>query len=819
MPMLTMILKMSAITALFVLLTMLLWKRTERREMKLAGKLAIGAIYGIFAILSTHFGVDYSHMMLNVRDLGPLSAGLFFDPLSGVIAGLIGGIERYIAGRFWDVGSYTRIACSVSTCLAGFVAAAMHIWIFKRKKPSAIYAFFMGAVMEVFHMYVVFITHRKDMSMAFYVVRVCASPMIVFTGLGLGLSSTMLRVMVGEWKSPFRKISREEIPVAQNFQVWLFTVTSVVLLFSFFFSFAVQTQSALQAARDTLTAVSGDIRETYVRLKQTEDSISALAGETARIEAKAIAQAADHAGGIASADEAFLEQMCKTYNLVAATAVSETGDVIAAAGQSPVYDNLFREVLNGSVESLSVTPSSIRTVAGARCAGGMIQVVVDTDKLAQALNVSGLNEALSYFHVGSEGSFDIFTDGGIITYGVHRGVFLEANELAVLKDRPTEEPFTARSFGVQSLCRTERLDKGLMLLTQLPLTEIYANRDAQAYETAFADIILFAVIYVLISLLVQGIVVNNLQLVNTSLDRITSGHLDEVVNVYSSSEFASLSNDINQTVTVLKGYIDAAEKRIEQELEFARTIQDSALPKNFAFPRGDFEIFATMDPAKEVGGDFYDFFFVDRNKLALVIADVSGKGIPAALFMMRAKTAIRGLAESGQSPAEILRRANNALCEGNDAEMFVTVWLGIIDLTTGRMDCSNAGHEYPVMLRAGGDYDYIKDRHGLALAAMQDVRYREYALQFDPGDRLFVYTDGIPEAINETVEQYGPQRLLAVLNAEKAAPMQTLLPSVREDIAGFAGAAEQFDDITMLGFVYRGPAAKDAEKAPAEADA
>jgi serine phosphatase RsbU (regulator of sigma subunit) len=211
-----------------------------------------------------------------------------------------------------------------------------------------------------------------------------------------------------------------------------------------------------------------------------------------------------------------------------------------------------------------------------------------------------------------------------------------------------------------------------------------------------------------------------------------------------------------------------------------------------------------MDPAKEVGGDFYDFFFVSQNRLAMVIADVSGKGIPAALFMMRAKTAIRGLAESGRDPAEILYRANNTLCEGNDAEMFVTVWLGIIDLSTGQMKCANAGHEYPVLMRAGGDYELLKDKHGLALAAMEGVKFKEYELQINPGDRLFVYTDGIPEAIDEKVEQYGAERLVRVLNAVKDASMQDVLPAVRRDIADFVGNADQFDDITMLGLVYYG---------------
>jgi len=320
----------------------------------------------------------------------------------------------------------------------------------------------------------------------------------------------------------------------------------------------------------------------------------------------------------------------------------------------------------------------------------------------------------------------------------------------------------------------------------------------------------------LISQLVQQIVVQNLDLVNDSLAKITDGDLDEVVAVRSTSEFASLSDDINQTVDVLKGYIDAAEKRIEQELELARTIQDSALPRNFHFPRENFELYATMDPAKEVGGDFYDFFFVGPYRLALVIADVSGKGIPASLFMMRSKTAIRSTAESGSSPAEILYKANNALCEGNDAEMFVTAWLGIVDLRTGLMTCASAGHEYPMLMRAGQDFALFKDKHGLALAAMEGVRFKEYEVQLNPGDRLFVYTDGVPEAIDENVVQYGTDRLERILNVEKDRPMEEILPGVRRDISEFVGKADQFDDITMLGFTWFGTG-KEGEREGADA--
>ena len=696
--MVTMILKMSAVTLLYVILTVVIWKFTKGKKISIPLKFVIGVIYGLCSVLSTHFGIDYSDMMLNVRDLGPLSAGLFFDPFSGILAGLIGGIERFIVGTYFGIGSYTRIACSVSTCLAGFVAAAVHIFLFKRKKPSAIYAFFMGAVMEVFHMYVVFITHRSDMSMAFYVVKTCSPPMIIFTGLGMVGSSFALKIFAGEWSNPFRKKKGEEIPVSRRFQVWLFAVTLSILTINLLFSLSLQTRTAEQSAEKTMISLSDDIRQMYEELEKFEDSMD--------------------------------------------------------SGGEDVPD------------------------------------------------LSG--ESLSYFHVGTNGTFDIVQENGKILAGSHKGISMASNDRDLMLSKEPKVLYRANYFGYDSFCRYEQWKDGLTLMVTLPAKEVYSDRDAQTYESVFAAIIVFAVIYVLISMLVQGIVVNNLELVNESLGRITQGNLNEIVSVRNSSEFASLSDDINQTVTVLKGYIDAAEKRIEQELEFARTIQESALPKNFNFPRKDFEIFASMDPAKEVGGDFYDFFFIDQNRLALVIADVSGKGIPAALFMMRAKTAIRGLAESGHSASEIMERANNTLCEGNDAEMFVTVWIGILDLTTGTLQCSNAGHEYPVMMRSGGDYEYIRDKHGLALAAMEGMHYREYELTMNPGDRLFVYTDGIPEAIDVNVEQYGPTRLTDALNGLKEVSIADTLPAVRKNIADFVGEADQFDDITMLGIVYLG---------------
>ena len=682
----TMIMKMTAITLAYVWLTYLLWKALKDRQLSLGDKLGLGFLYGILSIFSTHVGIDYGDMVINVRDLGPMAAGLFFDPVSGIIAGLIGGFERYIAGTYYGVGEYTTVACSVSTCFAGFFAAFLSIFIFKRNKPSIGYAFFMGSVIEVFHMYVVFLTHRDDMHMAFYVVRICSVPMILFSGIGLMLCSVMIKKNLGELHSPYKAIPAEEVPVSSRFQTWLFGVTVFVLLVSFNFNYAMHSAAALQDGKNDLASVSLDIGNSV-------------------------------------------------------TWIRERG---------------------------------------------------------------GHTDRYSHF-VGKNGSFFVFDENGELIAGTHFDKDFNDEIRDVISSHESDEYYETDIYGENSLCLNRSTDEGLIVFTEIPISEVYLSRDVQAYETVLADILFFTVIYVLVSLLVQNMVVDNLLRVNKSLNRITEGNLDEKVDVYTSSEFASLSNDINQTVDVLKGYISAAEKRIEQELLLAHNIQDAALPKNFTFQHKGFEVFATMYPAKEVGGDFYDFFFIDSEKAALVIADVSDKGIPAALFMMRSKTAIRGLAEAGLEPDEIFARVNEELCEGNETNMFVTVWIGMIDLQTGDMKCLNAGHEYPALMRKGGNYELLKDKHRPPLGVMENMTFEGYDMHLDPGDCLYVYTDGIPDAINMDEEQYGTGRMLEVLNEFRDAPMNGILLAVKSDIDEFVGNAKQFDDITMLGFRYYGP--------------
>ena len=280
------------------------------------------------------------------------------------------------------------------------------------------------------------------------------------------------------------------------------------------------------------------------------------------------------------------------------------------------------------------------------------------------------------------------------------------------------------------------------------------------------------------------------------------------LNIHTKDEIQTLSESIKKMEEEINDYIDnlalvsREKERIGAELNVATQIQASVLPSTFpAFPdRSEFDIYATMHPAKEVGGDFYDFFLVDEDHFAIVMADVSGKGVPAALFMMAAKNLLKSSALTMTSPKDILEHVNKQLCEGNDAEMFVTVWLGILEISTGRMLAANAGHEFPAIRRKDGHWELFKDKHGFVLAGMETARYKEYELNFEPGDKLFLYTDGVTEATNANNELFGTDRMLDALNAADNAAPKDILFSVREDINGFVKEAPQFDDITMLCF-------------------
>ena len=292
------------------------------------------------------------------------------------------------------------------------------------------------------------------------------------------------------------------------------------------------------------------------------------------------------------------------------------------------------------------------------------------------------------------------------------------------------------------------------------------------------------------------------------------------------NEIGQLAEDFTDLALNMDYYVEqiravtSQKERYETELNIAAQIQEQVLPKALTVPAGDnpFDVYAMMTPAREVGGDFYDYFFIGQDHLVLAIGDVSDKGVPAALFMMIAKTLINNHAKMGESPSEIISHVNDQLSENNEAGYFVTVWLALIDLSTGKGVSVNAGHEHPVICRRGGSYELVRYRHNLAVGTMPGIRYREHEFLMSPGDKLFVYTDGVPEAVNKDHEQFGTDRMLEALNRNKDAGPRELLEYMKQEIDAFAGDVPQFDDTTMLYFYYKGENAAQFETDPKTAE-
>ena len=333
--------------------------------------------------------------------------------------------------------------------------------------------------------------------------------------------------------------------------------------------------------------------------------------------------------------------------------------------------------------------------------------------------------------------------------------------------------------------------------------------------------LLFAVMIVVLAvgclLMIYYLVLSPLKKVkkNISLYKETKDSrtvADNLLKIESHNEIAELSGDLAEMAEELNAYMirdkQAAvnEEHNRTELALAGRIQASMLPSVFPpYPdRKDFEIYASMTPAKEVGGDFYDFFLVDDSHLCVMIADVSGKGIPAALFMMAAKILLEHNVKMGKSPAQVLSDVNTAICNKNVEDMFITVWLGIIDLAAGKMTCANAGHEYPILKKREGDYEIIKDKHDLVLGAMKEAHYNAYELQMERGSALFLYTDGLSEAINVDNVMFGTERIAEELNTDSYRTPEEIIHDMKEVVTEYVEGRESFDDLTMVSFAFYG---------------
>ena len=769
-------------------------------------QIIIGVLFGGVSAFASSFGVNMMGTVVNVRDAAPLSAGLIFGAPAGMIAGLIGGLYRWFS-VYWGAGTYTQLACSIATILAGFMAAGLRKLMFDNKKPTWGYGICIAVVCEVIHMILIFLTNMDDSSYAFEFVKGATVPMIFGNALAVGCAIMIVSLLSREYFTRNKGSER----IANTFQRWLLLCIVIAYLVTSSFTYILQNGMVQIETQEVFTSAINDV-EADIKGKSDAQLLGIV---------EQVKQEYEKDPAIS------LQELVQKYEIIEINVVNEDGIIINSTESDVIgnYDMNSKAQSKEFVDMLKVQDSFVqeysprgkdesvwRKYAAMNLSdGGFIQVGYDAEQFHEMLN-EFVVDVTKNRHVGTGGFVAVcndqlalvidneYADLSISTIGIDPPLEMEKGKTATelyyadIVDGKTDD--SVRYMYVFKFV------EGYCIIAAMPEAEAMFMRDASLYTSIFMQVLIFAALFVFIYILIKRVIINNLKKINDTLGRITEGDLNVTVDVRSNEEFSSLSDDINSTVTTLKRYIAEAAARIDKELEYAKQIQLSALPTNFPQDE-EHSIYAQMIAAKEVGGDFYDFYKLSETTVAFLAADVSGKGIPAAMFMMTAKTIIKDLAERGMAVNDIFIKANEKLCENNESGMFVTAWMGILDLTTGNVQFANAGHNPPLLKRADGSFEYLKTRAGFVLAGMEGVRYRIGEITLNPGDRLFLYTDGVPEATNTENKLYGEDRLLAFMNQNARMEATKLLPALKANIDEFVGEAPQFDDITMLMFDYK----------------
>ena len=706
-----------------------------------AKQVLFGVIFGVLAIFATEFSEDVLGIGVNIRDAAPIAAALNFGGPAGIIAGTIGAVERLCAGKIWRISTYdTTMACSFSCFVSGLIGCLIKEVILRKKNVTWHWGFQTGILIEVFHMLMILLTKFNESNSNTYFRIVQMICLPMIIGCGLiDLLCVLCVQLTAKFVFNFRYDNRKTL--SKSFQIFLLSACVICFFSSTLYDQYSETKIQLNAARETLKT----------SLYHAENFFSS-----------------EESGGPLgdSSNEDDTLDIDDIKKIIFNLSVGQDGSIC-------IYDKETGKSIFTDIEYVTYQTEGFNGI----------------DARTLDINSTDLEKINLYAPLKDQ-------LGSIIYESCD-----SENNGTSCKEKYGDVAYYYWANQVRSVSE----QKDYIVVSYLPYDEVQFAINASTYTNAFIQIIVYSTIYIMIYVLVDRLVIKNILKINNSLKAITRGNLNVTLNVKDTKEFRHLSEDINLTVSTLKKYIQDAETRMENELNMAKEIQHSALPNVFPpFPdRKEFDIFASMETAKEVGGDFYDFFFVSDNELALVIADVSDKGIPAALFMMRAKSVIKSLAQSGLSVSETLQRANNTLCENNDAGLFVTAWIGIINIYTGEMKYADAGHTLP-LLKHDGKYEFVKTKHSLVLGGMSGIKYNSYTMKLSKDDELFLYTDGATDANDKKGQHYGEDKLRTYLNAHQFKDMEELCSLVSSDIKEFSDGAAQFDDITMLGFRYLG---------------
>lgn len=609
-------------------------------------------------------------------------------------------------------------------------------------------------------------------------------------------------------------------------QMWLQLFVFIAFCFSFGLSYFFQTRTAqnMEAlhAASHLDYICNQIKYIEYDLNDLKDELSEGLLEKARIFSLILKDVPSLLH-----NKKFLSEWSRTAEIKEVSIVDENGVVIESFPEGVIgtdfkeldflkaYMSLIDQTNGIIVEDLRYsykqnvkTDSLVQFVGVSRLdARGFIQMGYSAERYEKALKTAS-PAVLADDYVSGKDGFVIISQNGKIISARHKelkGKSIKESGLDFIEDMPENELLLEIIQG-KPVFLMKRKTSSYDVIIVMPKSDVYASRNRILFWMACVYIFLLSIVYILLSVLLERIVIRGIEKTNTALEKITEGNLNEKVDVRSNQEFVSLSNGINTMVDTLKTAIAKEAARLDKELDFAREIQRAALPCVFPpYPnKNEFDIYASMTAAKEVGGDFYDFFLLGHkgDRIGIVIADVSGKGIPAALFMMSAKTLIKNFAETGMSPAKVFCHTNKELCENNEAGMFVTAFMGILEIETGKFTYVNAGHNPPLIKRADGNFERMNLKPGFMLGAFDTFEYQQEETYLNGDDTIFLYTDGVTEAQNDSLQLFGDDRLSDVLNKNTDKEPKELLTAVHNAVIEYVDGAEQSDDLTMLALSY-----------------
>ena len=790
------------------LLTLLRHRSSLSRLSENSWQVIVGIVFGLIAIYGTEAGIPVEGAMMNVRDAAPLAAGLLFGGPAGIIAGVIGGVERWLA-VMWGVGQFTQMACSIATAFAGVYAALLRKYFFERHIPNLSFSFATGVVAEVLHLMLVIVTNPGNLSRAIEIAQACALPMISCVGIATMLCSLTVSLVK---RQPLITPGSERNVVRILHTRMLIAVVAAFLI-TMGFTTLLQTNLSKSQASELL----------QLNIEDVEHDIADASDENL-LELTHLAAAAMPSAAKASSKEC--ERLAAELDVSEINVVDANGIIIASS--NPTFLGFDMASGEQSAAFLALLPNGAETqlvqsyqpiaydantsmkYAGEAVQGGFVQVGYDAKNFLDDLSTQ-VEAAVRNRHVGQAGALVVIDEMGNSVSTHNDDDRRAASNLADSASDVNPGQLFTTTFADEACYAAYGEVEGYRIIALQPVSEANESRDVSILIMAFMEVLVFAALFLVIYAVMKIVFVRGIRTMNRQLGRIADGDLSEVIDVRTASEFSSLSNNINQTVADLKESLAL----VQADLKMAASIQANTLPDitTALAARAEFDLYASMQPAKEVGGDFYDFFLVDDDHLALVVADVSGKGVPAALFMMLSKAVIKMEALSGLDPASVLACANADLSEKNDDDMFTTAWLGVLEISTGKLVYADAGHEKLAVFRDGAWELPKKPNGAVALASFsqedyeelpEKYRFRNHTITLQPGDAVLQYTDGVTEATDANDELFGEKRLLDALHNAPSANPRELLPLVHESIASFVGNAPQFDDVTMLGLLYEG---------------